>query len=138
MNSLNQYENLLDIPIRNYEGYYWLADSTIPTIVDGNFGFSQINFGSTFVIEAMLYNSIENISVMIKHTGQYQIHEFRLNEFSHLAQIEEALIYLPYRFPENIKEIKFSKIWMEQVDDWCEGWPVKTAKAIIFKGFNSK
>lgn len=158
---MNKIDNIKDIPKRKYEGYIWLSDQEKPKVLQGEtIDFSKpISIGekeykfieenhNPFIVEALLYAKNENISVSVKHTGKYQIHEIDLNNLPENAVLEEyadneekqKLEYLPHRL-NGIKKLNFKQLWVPEEDENCEseenpkGMEVLKMKALIFTGF---
>ncbi len=127
---------ITDIPKRKYDGYVWLSNEKYPIILDKQeYDFTQVK-ENPFVIEALLWNAEEDISIMIRHTGKYHIQEFNLNELPVGHELEEK-VYLPHRLGDNVKYVFFKQLWIPEPDPFCEKMEVMTMKALIFTGFNS-
>lgn len=130
MNNLNKIKN------RKYSGYIWMSDERKPIILNNdNFDFLSIGT-NPFIIEALLFSYEENISLSIRHTDTYQIHEFDLNNLDAESVIEDVE-YLPYRL-ESVDKVCFKQLWVPEEDEYCEGLQVLKIKAIIFTGFKLK
>ncbi len=85
----------------------------------------------------MLWCESEKISVHVRHTGKYHIHEFDLNI---LIDGKNKLVekeYLPHRL-ENVKKVCFKQLWVPEADPLCDNMEVLTMKAQIFTGFIKK
>ncbi len=150
--------NISDIKTREYEGYFWNSNADKPEILLA----ATVDFSNTkerenpFTVEALLYCEEENISVSIRHTGKYQIHEFDLNNYS-----DENLVdvqYLPHKLdcyllkkeiggdiepiPNSgfacIEKVNFKQLWLPEKDKNCEEMEVLKMKALIFTGFEQK
>lgn len=140
-----KYNTISEIPERNYQGYVWLSDQKEPKVLfDEEYDFSKHNeTENPFIIEALLYAEDENISVSVKHTGKYCIHEMDLRNLPEGAVLEEyadndnkrKLQYLPHRLPGVLK-VKFKQLWLPVPDENCEDWDVLKMKVLIFTGFN--
>ena len=82
MNGIKIYNNLIDIPQRNYQGYVWYSDQTKPITLYGEKTFKfQEEAKNPFVIEALLFVEDENVSVMIRHTDYIRITEYKINKY---------------------------------------------------------
>lgn len=141
MEGINKYNSLSEIPEngRNYIGYYWLSDSKTPCKIDGhNYKIASIN---PFVMEAMLWDADNEISIMVKHTGKYWISAFDLKEIRKIYGNDalHSKQYLPHRLSHigEIKKVKFEQLWLPESDALCEGEKVLKLKAILFTGFKN-
>jgi CRISPR type III-associated protein (TIGR04423 family) len=135
MSGIKQYKTLNEIPTLSFEGYIWMSDQEQPKILNNEiYDFKSIA-ANPFIIEALLYNEKENRSIHIQHTGEYQIYEYDLNQYSseQLSQKD----YLPHRL-EGVRKVNFKQIWLPESDDNSEGMEVLTLKAIVFCGFNKE
>lgn len=125
---------ITDISKRKYDGYIWFSDQKKPvTLIEEEYSFEDAK-ENPFVIEALLWNAEEEISIMVRHTGKYHIQEFKLNELSAESKLEDKF-YLPHRLNENVKHVCFKQLWIPEPDALCEGMSVMTMKALIFTGF---
>jgi len=127
-----------DIKSRKYEGYVWFSDHEKPKVLHNeSYDFSKHNnTENPFIIEALLYANDENISVSVKHTGKYQIHEIDLNDLPEGADFQE-IKYLPHRL-NGVKKVKFKQLWLPEEDENCNNWEVLKMKALVFTGFEPK
>jgi CRISPR type III-associated protein (TIGR04423 family) len=135
-----------EIKTREYQGYIWLSDQKEPNVYREA---QEIDFSNhtenhnPFIIEALLYAKDEQISVTLKHTGKYQIHEIDLKKY-----LDENLVdvpYLPHRLNEEfkrnpkafkeIKKVNFKQLWLPESDENCEDMEVLKMKALVFTGF---
>lgn len=125
---------ITNIPKIKYEGYVWLSNEKYPIVLDKQeYDFTQVK-ENPFIIEALLWNAEEEISIMVRHTGKYHIQEFKLDELPAGHELVEK-VYLPHRL-DNVKHVCFKQLWIPEPDALCEGMPVMTMKALIFTGFN--
>ena len=132
MSPIIKHQSLSDIPNLPYEGYVWMSDEKDPKVLNKeSFDFNTIGT-NPFVIEALLYNKAQNISIHIQHTGEYQIFEYHLNDFSKENLVEKD--YLPHRL-DGVKNVSFKQIWLPEPDENCAGMDVLNLKAIVFCGF---
>lgn len=128
--------NLSEIKNRKYSGYIWMSNAKQPKMLySEEFDFSTIGI-NPFIIEGLLYNEEENISITISHTGKYHIHEFDLNDLPEGAELED-IEYLPHRL-NGVDKVCFKQLWVPEKDENCENWPVLKMKALIFTGFKLK
>jgi len=119
----------------NFEGYIWLSDQKEPIVLSGeSFDFSNISI-NPFVIEALLFDKSNNISIHIQHTGNYIITAYNLTELAQqTGSVIEDKTYLPHRL-KGVEKVGFKQIWLPVTDENCEDMLVLTMKAIIFCGF---
>ncbi|MFN3588397.1 MAG: TIGR04423 family type III CRISPR-associated protein [Spirosomataceae bacterium] len=126
---------ITDIPNKLYQGYVWLSDQKYPTVLDKKqHDFTKLE-ENQFVMEALLWDAEEQISIMVRHTGTYHIQQFRLNELPAGHQLIEKA-YLPHRLGDEVKNVRFKQLWVPEKDPLCENMEVMTMKALIFTGFN--
>jgi CRISPR type III-associated protein (TIGR04423 family) len=125
-----------EIKTRKYEGYIWFSDSETPLVIHNkNHDFSKYKeIDNPFIIEALLFAKDENISIAIKHTGKYHIHEIDLNKLPEGAVLED-IHYLPHRL-EIVKKVNFKQLWLPEKDENCNNWEVLKMKALVFTGFD--
>ena len=127
---------ITNIPTRKYDGYVWLSDQKEPeTLIQKEFSFEDTK-ANPFIIEALLWNAEEEISIMVRHTGKYHIQEFKLNELPTGHELVEK-VYLPHRLGDQVKHVYFQQLWIPEPDAFCAGMKVMTMKALIFTGFHS-
>ena len=129
-----KYKNLNEIPSANYEGYIWMSDEQSPKVLNCE----KFEFGSVktnpFIVEGLLFDKTNGISIHIQHTGEYRISEYHLNEIKSEKFIEQKE-YLPHRLIKDVKKVCFKQIWEEIEDQNCQRFPVLTLAAIVFCGF---
>ena len=116
----------------NFEGYYWLSDQDRPVVLF-DAPFKKSNTNNPFIIEALLYDPIANASYHVRHTGEYHVHKYSLNDLPETAEIQDVE-FLPHRL-EKVRKVFFKQIWMPEKDPYCEGMAVLTMKALVFTGF---
>lgn len=133
---IKTYNSLTDIPERNYQGYIWYSDRPKPEVLESptKYRFSEVKT-NPFVIEALLYSEEENISVMVRHTGSYQIREYNLNKLPEGKELQKKE-YFQHRLEIGGKKVCFQQLWLPQEDPNCEYMEVLTLKAHIFTGFS--
>ena len=131
MEGVKIYKDLKSIPNVKFEGYFWLSDEKEPKMAE-DFDFSSIDT-NPFLQEALLFCKEKNISVMIRHTGEYQITEFDFNKLPGNAVLETKE-YFSHRIVE-AKKLSFKQLWIPEPDENCEGMEVLTLKAHIFTCF---
>lgn len=125
----NSIETIPNIP---YEGYIWLSDAKEPIMLfNETFNFKNV-INNPFIIEALLYNAENKISVHIQHTDDYQIFEYHLGEFDKEDFVDKE--YLPHRL-KGVQKVMFKQIWLPEKDMNCAEMEVLNLKAIVFCGF---
>ena len=135
MSNIIKHKALSEIPNQAYYGYVWMSDATNPIVLNNEcYDFSSVKT-NPFIIEALLYCKVEDISVHIQHTGEYQITEYHLNDFPKEQLVEKE--YLPHRL-KDVSKVKFKQIWIPEPDENCKGMEVLKLKAIVFCGFNKE
>ncbi len=135
-NYVKTYESLTTIPEREYQGYIWYSDKDEPKVLEEykSFKFSEVQT-NPFVVEALLYCKEEKVSVMVRHSGSYQIREYSLNNMPEGHKVEEKS-YFPHRLKNRVKRICFHQLWLPENDPNCEDMEVLTLKGHIFTGFS--
>jgi len=123
-----------DIKTRKYEGYIWLSDAETPIVLhEREYDFSKHSeIDNPFIIEALLYAKEESISVTIKHTGKYHIHEIDLKQYSKENFVD--IQYLPHRL-SGVSKVNFKQLWLPEMEENCNNWEVLKMKALVFTGF---
>lgn len=133
---MKKLDNITDIPNKEYQGYIWLSDQKQPIVLNnGSHDFSQLD-ENQFVMEALLWNEEEKMSIMVRHTGKYHIQQIKLDELPVGHQLVEKA-YLPHRLGDEVKNVRFKQLWVPEKDPLCEDMEVLTMKALIFTGFHS-
>jgi CRISPR type III-associated protein (TIGR04423 family) len=121
----------LEIPKGNYVGYYWLSDENAPR------KYSEQEFNQAaktinpFIIEANLWDSNQQVSVSVRHTGRYHVQVYDLSQYDAIDE-EQSFISV-----KNIPPLKFKALWREQADSFTLGMPVLKFVANAFVGFKS-
>lgn len=130
---MNKINHLNEIPSKNYEGYLWFSDSNNPIILSGEtYPFDQVNT-NPFIIEGLLYCAEDEVSLTIKHTGDYHISICNLKQLPEEAALKE-IKYLPHRL-SGVNKVCFKQLWLAQPDPCCADMKVLTMKALLFTGF---
>ncbi len=142
MESIKTYKDLQEIPDLEFEGYVWKSDTRSPKVLrKEKFDFNIIS-DNPFIQEALLFCEDEEKSIMIRHTGNYQITEFDLKNLPDSAELNSKT-YFSHRI-EGIKKLNFKQLWLPEPDENCakneddpndKGMEVLTLKAHIFTGF---
>lgn len=120
------------IPNGNYQGYYWLSNAETPVMVNGKLDLTQIKI-NPFIIEGMLWDEKSQKSIMISHTGSYQIFEYNLKEIEGEFVEKE---YMAHRL-DGVSKVSFKQLWQAEEDTNCERMEVLKMKAQIFVGFKN-
>lgn len=137
MDGIKTYNNLQKIPDFDFQGYVWYSDKEEPEVLVSarKFDFSTVGT-NPFIQEALLFCEDTKTSVMIRHTGSYQISEFDLKKLEQQgAVLSEEKQYYPHRLGFNDKKVCIQQLWLPEPDTNCEGMEVLTLKAHIFTGF---
>jgi CRISPR type III-associated protein (TIGR04423 family) len=129
-------ESINDIPKGIYEGYIWYSDRNMPIVIQGEeFCFNEKESVNPFVIEALLFDRANQISITIKHTGRYIIQIVDLKNLPERSVLSECKEYFPHRLGKNVSKMCFKQLWVPEPDRNCEGMNVLNMKAFIFTGF---
>ena len=132
---MNKETILKKIIEKNYVGYIWGSNSKEPIVLNAkHVSIADIDVKG-YIIEALLYCEEDNTSLIIRHSGKYHMHEFKLDEFG-----EENLLdveYLPHRL-NGVEKVCFKQLWLPEQDEHCEDMEVLKMKALVFTGFNCK
>lgn len=123
-------ESIEQIPQGNYIGYYWYSGAKEPVLVNGFFN-PAMDKDSLYIQEAMLWDVVKKISVMLQYTHRLIITCYYLSE---MDLNENCISYQGHRLGEN-KRVKFYRHWEEVPDLFCADLPVLKMKAQIFVGF---
>lgn len=147
INGIEVHKNLYDIPNGSYKGYYWLSGSDEPIIVDGDVekirNFKplisyQDKSCNLFIVEGMLWDATNEISIMISHRGKYNIIVYRLKDIRLNEDLEiEPQVFLAHKL-KDINYVSFSQLWLPETDSLCEGMKVLRMQAQIFCGIGKK
>jgi CRISPR type III-associated protein (TIGR04423 family) len=114
------------IPQGNYQGYYWMSNSSKPVIQDEGDIDKSIFKELPFVVEANYYSSEADISIQIKSVdGQYLVSEINVKDC-------EAIEYIGHDIGSNYLVVE---AWGEKEDDLLEGMIAKVPVWEAFKGF---
>lgn len=128
MQGIKKLNNLSEIGA-NYKGYFWMSDTSNPTVFNGSFS----NNTNVFVVEALLTDGQK--SIMISHNGQLNIFEYDLEVLDASGAVLEDISFETHRLTE--KKAMFKQLWLPEEDPLCEGMEVLTLKAQIFVGFEN-
>ena len=128
-----------EIKNRKYEGYIWFSDKEKPLVLrDEEYDFFVHSENENpFIVEALLYNKEQNISVIIRHTGKYHVNEFDLKALKEEGAVFEEVKYLPHRL-DGIDKVNFKQLWLPEPDEHCKDMEVLKMQALIFTGFEFK
>ncbi len=137
-NNLGEYRN------KEFNGYCWMSDRTIPELVDGQFTL-PIPGSNPFVAEANLYSQDGKVSISILHNdGLYLVGIVIWDEVEEKVKKNfmetEDKIYLTNRIDklkgaEKLHKIKFVRAWIPVEDPFCENMEVLQPAWRAFKGF---
>lgn len=135
---ITTYKTLQEIPPRDYIGYLWEANQENPIVLPkkdypiGTWG------KKSFLIEAWLFSQAENCAIFVRHTGQYHITEYNLNQVPEEGElVSKDMAYLSHRLYKSygITKLRFQQLWLPETDPNCENMEVLQLKALIFNGF---
>jgi CRISPR type III-associated protein (TIGR04423 family) len=117
-----------------YEGYIWLSDQTTPQVFDGNSeqSLTLTDGENPFVVEGQLWDAAEKRSISIRNVdGRYIVVSTDVTD----EQLKEPVVtYIPHRI-QDVKGLKFLRIWKEQADPLCEGMSTLQLQSTVFVGF---
>ena len=138
MNWHHQIDHLNQIPDNNFSGYLWASDKSTPEIIskiDSSIFENNEKPAHPFIREAYLYDSVNNISISVKHvSGKYLIHQFNLNELS--EDDKKNIVPKSFLAHNSLGEkLHFKEIWCPEKDDLCNNFEVLRKKAVVFSGF---
>ena len=129
-------ESINSIPKNIYEGYIWYSNSKEPIVIKGEeFSFNEKENSNPFVIEALLFDRKNQISITVKHTGRYIIQMVDLKNLPNGSILSGSKKYFPHRLGNSVSKVCFKQLWIPEKDDNCEGMNVLVIKAFIFTGF---
>lgn len=120
----------------DWEGYIWMSNERKPFLIPEDKSIDDLNdIGvNPFVIEGLLYDKAQKISVTIRHTGTYHIDCFDLKALNNDGNVLKEEAYLSHGFPDK-RKLKFNQLWIPEPDENCAGMKVLTMKALLFTGF---
>ncbi len=128
--------NINEIERRKYEGYVWYSDKREPrkVLTGEEFSFNEKENANPFVIEALLYDRENEISIIVKHTGRHIISEIDLKNLPEGSVLSDEKKYYPHRLGDNILKVNFKQLWIPEADKNCKGMKVLNLRAIVFTG----
>ena len=118
--------NIEDIPSGDFQGYYWLSDSSKPEVqYEGEIDKSVFN-NLPFVIEANYYSSDLGISIQIKNIdGIYDVAQIDVKDL-------DAKKYIGHDIDSDYLVVE---AWQEEKNDLLENMTTKVPSWVAFKGF---
>lgn len=132
---------------KEFIGYYWMSDESIPRLVNGTFTLPAIG-NNPFLIEANLFSKDEKISVSIEHNdGRYligivdwEVVKVLKNDNSIELEEQEYLTHRISEIPgvENLEKIILVRAWVLVQDPLCENMEVLQPAWRAFKGFKEE
>jgi len=126
---------LTDIPDKRYQGYVWYSDASYPVALFGDPLPDWPEDGDKrFVVEALLYDPVEEQSYHILHVGHLIIQAFDFQKLPEEVKVEECT-YLPYRLDSRVKKIRFARVWQPEKDPYCDNAVVLRPVSWVFRGF---
>lgn len=135
MQGITKINSLAEIPLAHYTGYIWMSNQDKPeTIHNDNFDFTIIGM-NPFIVEALLFDEENQISIHITHDGANDIMTYDLKQLKNDGFEFEYKKYLPHRLGDKVDKVHFAQLWKDEPDALCEGMIVNTLKATVFCGF---
>ncbi len=133
-------KSINDIPKSKYEGYIWYSNEKQPIVLSGKdyFSFDENENDNPFVIEALLFDKENQVSITIRHTGTFLIKIFDLKNLPQNAILSDTKEYYPHRLGNEVSKVCFKQLWIPEKDLNCEEMEVFNMKAFIFTGFKYK
>ena len=120
-----------------YEGDIWQSDQTQPRVLlDEVFDVESITDDiNPFVIEGLLWNAADGISISIRYAdGKHIIKEHQVaNE-----ELQGTSTVTPERYISHIKGVGrlcFLRYWKAEEDELCEGFEALRPEKLVFVGF---
>ena len=131
--------SLEEIPNLNYEGYLWMSngDTPIEDLVSIREKLNDKNL-NPFIVEGLLFCKATNTSIMIRHTGKYNISKFDLEKIEVSYELTAEKSYFSNNKISAGKKLKFRQLWENEKDENCASMEVLTLKATVFTGFENK
>lgn len=136
---VKKYDSLDDIPNGDYEGYFWVSNSKEPKKIPDESSLTEMKSiqGNPFVMEALLYDRNEEISIHVQHTGRQQIicYDWKaFDESSLISERQDKATFIPQKI-KGIEGLEFQRIWKKENDLLCAGKKVLKMHALVFTGF---
>lgn len=119
-----------------YEGYLWRSDQTSPDTFYGTEAMEQTltDGENPFIVEGQLWDNEQQKSISIRYVdGEYKVSE---TQVAPEQQKQSAVSYIAHRI-ENVRKLKFLRIWEEAIDPLCEGMSTLRLKKTVFVGFKN-
>ena len=136
MNGYSPIKAIIDIPDKEYTGYYWMSNSDAPVPVDGKF-LPPLIGQNPFIIEANLIAKDEPCSYSIENIdGKYYIGKVDWSEVEKSDLELEVKTYLTHRIAV-YKKVNFIQAWIPVTDHECEDMEVLKPAWRIFAGFDT-
>jgi CRISPR type III-associated protein (TIGR04423 family) len=135
-NTITKITDQYTIPNLSYEGYLWYSDASIPFLINTTQPFNPAMLTSLpFVIEGMLYNGKEQISIRIVNAdGNYMISKMELPEMKATWKKE----YLAKKHFGEGTRICIYEHWEDKIDPIQDNRPVLLPGWSAFIGFKKK
>lgn len=139
MNNYIQTDNLDDYKEKEFTGYCWMSDKTMPQLIDDKNKFTLPAPGENpFVAEANLYAKDGSVSVSIEQNdGLYHIGIVNWNEVvKDESVVLEEQTYLTHRMENELQAI-LVRAWIPVKDPLCEYMEVLQPAWRAFAGFGT-
>lgn len=137
--SLDKYQD------KEFTGYRWWSDKTMPEFIDGKFNLPAIG-ENPFVVEAIVRSKDGKISVSVEHNdGCYLVGIVNWEDADQAEKdgmvVLEPQTYLTHRLraqpgDEKYNKIRFERAWIPVEDPLCEGMEVLQPAWRAFTGFD--
>ena len=120
-----------------YEGYIWQSDQTQPRVLlDEVFDVESITDDiNPFVIEGLLWNAADGISISIRYVdGKHIIKEHQVTN----DDLGGTPSVTPEQYISHIKgvgRLHFLRYWKAEKDEMCEGFETLRPEKLVFVGF---
>ena len=118
--------NIEDIPSGDFQGYYWLSDSSKPVVqYEGEIN-KSVFANLPFVIEANYYSSDLGISIQVKNIdGVYDVAQIDVKDC-------ETKKYIGHDIDSDFLMVE---AWQDVKDELLENMTTKIPSWVAFKGF---
>ena len=122
----------------NYEGYLWMSNDDTPIedlfTIREKLNDKNLN---PYIVEGLLFCKATNTSIMIRHTGKYNISKFDLEKIEVGYELTAEKSYFSNKKLSRGSKIKFRQLWKNENDENCACMEVLTLKATVFTGFEN-
>lgn len=145
---MNTEKQSLHIPRGSYVGYLWLSDEAKPIAIPeqsnkydlAQYGLDLSNDHNPFVVEGLLFDASNNLSISIKYVdGGYIVNEYHIDMLA--PSYYKEVTYQSHRM--NGRKLKFRQYWEEAEDEFCDdpqdtkGMKTLRPGKLVFVGFDN-